>query len=263
MKRLSLLLAFLINPSSANAQLNIAHRGDAKHEIENTQAAVSSAWKQGADVVEIDVQMLVDRTLVLFHDSEIQGVSLSSLSYEQLQRLNPQISIPTLGEILQACPKGKTLLLDLKSPTPQYLNQLLSVIRSHSSQDLQYIFQSTHVPSLMYLRGELPENTPLFYVTSLDRSGPLQKQPDPIDLALKIKTADLNGITAKGRNFVNAAYVSAFHDQGLAYFVWTINDTERMRYYSSINVDGIITDDPKTLSQIKQDVINLRTNGPD
>ncbi len=246
------LLAFLsltLLSTQSHAQLCIAHRGDSINNVDNTLEAVKSGWDAGADIVEVDVRMLVDNTLVLFHDEDIQGILLSTLTYPQLQEFTPRYHVPTLKELLAANPDGKILLLDLKSPTPLYLEKLLGVLQENAINEKTVILQSKDLPSLQKIRSSRFSNFRLFYVTSLERGGALQQRPDAETLAKELKKAGLNGVTAKGRRSVDRSYVKAFQDLGLQYFVWTINEADRIRHYADIGVDGIITDDPKTVKE--------------
>ena len=48
--------------------LVIAHRGASAYAPENTIAAFELAHRQGADMIELDVQQSADGVLVVFHD---------------------------------------------------------------------------------------------------------------------------------------------------------------------------------------------------
>jgi len=53
---------------AAVSPLAIAHRGDPVAHRENTAAAVVAAIEQGADAIEVDVQLAADGTVVVVHD---------------------------------------------------------------------------------------------------------------------------------------------------------------------------------------------------
>ena len=48
--------------------LVIAHRGASKDAPENTLAAFSLAWEQGADAIECDIRLSQDRRIMVIHD---------------------------------------------------------------------------------------------------------------------------------------------------------------------------------------------------
>jgi glycerophosphoryl diester phosphodiesterase len=65
----------------------------------------------------------------------------------------------------------------------------------------------------------------------------------------------IDGITAKGRKFVTREYVAEFQKRGLLYYVWTINEPDRILHYTHLGVDGIISDRPDRV----RDLLNRRT----
>ena len=49
----------------------VAHRGASADAPENTLAAFEEAWRQGARMIELDVQQCASGELVVFHDDEL------------------------------------------------------------------------------------------------------------------------------------------------------------------------------------------------
>ncbi len=221
----------------------VAHRGFISDCHENTIEAIRAACNAGADRVEVDVRMLADNTLVLFHDKMVGEVEVSKLSYKQLQDLTQSYHVPTLEEVFVLFPDKHLWLLDLKSNEPLFVKQLLKILSDKPSLIPDLIFQSKNISLLNVLSNRL-DNPRLFYVTSLNRRGVLQYPPNPNILAVMLKTCNISGVSAKGRQFVTQEYVDAFRNMGLDYYVWTINAKDRMVYYISLDVDGVITDFP-------------------
>lgn len=58
--------------ASGAGALAIAHRGDPVRHRENTLPAIAAAVEQGADLVEIDVRLTGDGTVVLLHDETLE-----------------------------------------------------------------------------------------------------------------------------------------------------------------------------------------------
>ena len=50
----------------------IAHRGASAHAPENTLSAFKLAIDQGADVIEFDVQLSSDKSVVVYHDHSLE-----------------------------------------------------------------------------------------------------------------------------------------------------------------------------------------------
>ena len=237
------LLASLLVPRS-RAAICIAHRGFSAMHRENTLESIAAAWQAGAQTVEIDVRMLADHTMVLFHDAEIAETKILSLSYSELQALTPDYHVPTLNEALFAAPADKVLLLDLKDKSQQFLTQLIDHIGPDSKIPCSVMIQARSTDVLKYVRQNAGDRVPLFLVTSLRRHKLSGRPPDPEKLASRLVDIGVHGVTAKGRRFVTERYISVFQRKGLKYFVWTINDPPRMKHYESLGVDGIITDNP-------------------
>ena len=75
--------------------LVIAHRGNTEKHLENTLPAFEAALKSKVDGVELDLQLTLDGTIVVFHDCNLKrlaGVSknLESLTYPELKKIKLQ-----------------------------------------------------------------------------------------------------------------------------------------------------------------------------
>ena len=235
-----LLCCFCLKGSSSFAVEIISHRGLATRAHENTIEAMQAAWDAGADIVELDVRILVDDTLVLFHDEKIEGHSIYEITYPKLQELTPKYHVPTLRELLQACPRGRTLLLDLKDDTPRFKKHLIEAIQQMQNGPT-LIYQSRMASILKSLKTALGQPIVLL-VTKLKQEGLFKRPPDSDALAYSLLDQGIDGLSAKGRRFIDDKFVDDFKKRGLLFYVWTINDSKRVAYYISLNVDGVITD---------------------
>jgi glycerophosphoryl diester phosphodiesterase len=94
--------------------LNIAHRGASVDELENTLEAFALAVEQGADMIETDLHLLRDGAVALYHDDEIGGVPVGSLTLAGLRERLPRA--PTLQEALDHFGSRIAWNLELKSP---------------------------------------------------------------------------------------------------------------------------------------------------
>ncbi len=103
------------------------HRGASAYESENTLEAFELAVEQGADGIELDVQMTKDGSLmVIIHDENRQSLrmvqAVKDYTLEELKRF--QVStpegkkgrIPELGEVLELVkPSGIKVNIELKT----------------------------------------------------------------------------------------------------------------------------------------------------
>lgn len=226
--------------------LCISHRGDTQAFRENTIPALESAWKAGVDMVELDVRVLGDRTVVLFHDAAIENRTLDSLSYAELQVLTPGYDVPTLADALAAGSPDQTLLIDLKDSGTAFVEPLVEVLRDKQATWPKLLLQSPHLPILVRLAQEF-EGSTLFYLAKFKQKSRLWRRPDAKALASMLAENGVHGVTAKDRWFINRHFIAPFHEKGITFYVWTVNTARRVRHYRACGADGIITDFPELM----------------
>lgn len=101
------------------------HRGDFDHYPENTMRSFVSAIEKGVDMIETDIHISKDGTLVLIHDDTVDRTTdgtgmVSEKTYAELYELNAGTPedfqhIPTLEEFLELASKSDLLLnLEIK-----------------------------------------------------------------------------------------------------------------------------------------------------
>jgi glycerophosphoryl diester phosphodiesterase len=241
----SLTLFQLIAAIRCDAMEAVAHRGFSGKYPENTMQAIGQAWRVNSDIVEIDVRRTTDDMLVLFHDKEIAGREISSLRYDELQALTPDMHVAMLDDVIEQTDGNKILLLDIKDEDPRLA--ALIVRRVKEASHVTYYFQSTHEEVLHFLKKNLNQPTVLFVSDmQYDHFG---NAPDPKTLRAWLQKNGFSGISAKGRRFIDADYVAHFTEAGLRFYVWTINKPDRMTHYANSGVSGIITDYPNLLNR--------------
>ncbi|MDH6125780.1 glycerophosphodiester phosphodiesterase [Kitasatospora sp. GP82] len=115
-----------VSAPSSRQVLAVAHRGDPYRYRENTLASVESALAAGADAVEVDVQLTRDGVPVVLHDRTLERLwgdprRIGSVTLDQLAELGSgDLRVPTLAEVLKsvtATPRAK-LLVDLDDAGP-------------------------------------------------------------------------------------------------------------------------------------------------
>lgn len=106
----------------------VGHRGALAVAPENTLASFKQAWRDGADLVELDVRLSADHQVVVLHDSTVDRTTdgtgpVASFTVDQLKRLDAGAwfdarftgeRIPTLTEVLTWAKWRVGLLLELK-----------------------------------------------------------------------------------------------------------------------------------------------------
>ena len=111
-----------------NKNIIVAHRGASAEAPENTIAAFTSAWQQGADVIEGDFQLTSDGQIVCIHDTDTLRVSGTRLvvkesTLTELRQLDMgwyfhdqsfDEKIPTIEQVFATIPNNKKILIEVK-----------------------------------------------------------------------------------------------------------------------------------------------------
>lgn len=250
----------------------LAHRGDSANHPENTLPAFLSAAELGVDAIETDMHLTADGRLVIWHDDTLDrgtngtGV-VEQYTLKELRTLDAGYAFTTDGgatfpfrdrgirimlleEALEALP-GMRFNIDMKSDDPRIAKEFAGVIRAMRAHD-RVLGASFLLRNLKALRRELPDLPTSFAPPEVIRLLLLQR------LGLLPRRAWTSGPQRalqvpeyQGRiQVVSKISIKAFQAMGLAVHVWTVNDPKDMRRLLEMGVDGIFTDDPRTLIKI-------------
>lgn len=224
----------------------IAHRGFSAEAPENTLSSVEAAIKAKADRVEIDVQLGLDGTVYLMHDTTLSrttGVNnrLSNLTDDEIEQLDAGSwfseefegeKVPKLSDVLEVC-KGKIALkIELK---PQNGNEkelakavVEEVQESGMSQNVMISsFSKNAIMTVRNLDKNIISGLIVIFIYG-EYSG--------------INYAD--GIVIN-QNFLTLEQASAIKRSNKLVYAWTPNSYDDLRAVNRLGVDGIITDYPQ------------------
>lgn len=233
--------------SSTATRLITAHRGSSLSAPENTMAAIRKAIADGADIVEIDVQMTSDGVVVLFHDETLGKIGLAGRVSETPFHVianadagswySPDYAgepVPTLVQVLTET-RGQIMLnIELKMTRPDFPlpEAVADLLINHDMVD-SAIVTSFDRDAIRRVKAVNPSiRTGLIARSKLT---PEDFWSDDHDvLSLKSKLID--------RNTVNLAARA-----GKEIHVWTVNSEKEMKRMLKLGVASIITDDPETL----------------
>ena len=230
---------------SASRPLVIGHRGASADAPENTLAAFHLALEQGADGVELDVQLSRDGQLVVFHDWSVERLTegkgcVSDLTLAELQmlRLPEGQKVPTLAEVFEMF--GSSLLYNVEIKVRGWRNLGVETAVAHTIQTHQLqnhvIVSSFNLLSVRRARHVLPAVTPvaLLWYQPWRNYGHL-------------------AVSAQADHpyapMVNEAYMAWAKKRGLKVNVWTVDDPQRARQLVALGVDGIITNKPQLIRE--------------
>ena len=242
-----ILLLGLLLSNSALAVDVVAHRGNGCGFHENSVSAIKAAWALGVDGVEIDLRISSDDVPFLFHDYDYKGLSIGKLRYTEVNRRLGSAA-PTLDDVLQLPVAHGYYILDLKERGTEFALSVAKVAQQSGISANQLIFQSENLHDLETIAGQLSESK-FFYLARLRRGSFFRKSPRPDAIVSLLGKYNIDGISLKGRSYVDAGFVESIKDAGYLVYVWTINNSGRASYYRKIGVDGLITDDALSITR--------------
>jgi glycerophosphoryl diester phosphodiesterase len=117
--------------------IKIAHRGDISSHPENTLAAFAAAFDRGADGVEMDVQLINDR-VVIVHDIVRKDSS----------------DLPLLSNILPYITKRGRIEIEIKAYDTGILKPLAAIINLYSKADID--FTTSEIPLAIHIKNQFP-----------------------------------------------------------------------------------------------------------
>ena len=260
--------------------LNIGHRGASGYAPEHTIPAYDLALEQGADYIEIDLQMTADGVLVAMHDDTLdrtadapEGVPEEYCSGPVIERTLEQIKmcdvgswfneaypeyasdeyvglqIPTLEEIFQRYGKSVNYYIETKNPeaAPGMEEELLRLKEEYdlikpAAKRWQVLIQSFSAESLLKIHA-LEPSLPLIQLFSDTETS------ESIQASLAEVSTYAVGI-GPSKTDVDAALVEAAHALCLDVHPYTVNETAEMEALIAVGVDGMFTNFPDRLEEL-------------
>jgi glycerophosphoryl diester phosphodiesterase len=262
----------------------IAHRGASGYAPEHTIAAYDLAFHMGADYLEQDLQMTRDGVLVVMHDDTLDRTArgpattcrgpVIAHTLEEIRTCNagewfnesrPDLSrpafaherIPTLDYVLSRFAGRARFYIETKNPedAPGMEETLVALLEQLALLDRALgdlpavIVQSFSAASLRKVR-QLAPGLPLVLLFG-------RMSPARLRARIAAVAGEVDGI-GPSRMSVDAAVMSAAHDNGLVVHPYTVNDEAGMRRLLQLGVDGMFSDYPDRLRSIAHP--NARTD---
>jgi glycerophosphoryl diester phosphodiesterase len=260
---------------------NIAHRGGAGLEPENTLAAFSRAVRLGCDGAELDVQLSADGVAVVHHDFRLNPAltrkggqwlrgetpRIADLGFVDLQafdvgradpasgyaRRHPDLApadgarIPSLAEVVALCPDNFLLFVELKSSTdPDSADPIALADAAFDVMNGQLgrtIFVGFDWRGLARVRQRSAGACCWFTTDKL--------QGDVRPVLDFIQAAGAQGWFPRHGD-VTVDGVREARSRGLQIGAWTVNDPAEMTRLISLGLDAICTDRPDILQSLKE-----------
>ena len=221
----------------------MAHRGDSVSAPENTLPAFKKAIENGADAIELDVQMTKDGTVVVMHDASLYRTTgkkkkIWEVTYDQIKDLDNGsffskeyqfTHIPTLDQTLKLCKGQAYLNIEIKRTGHDrgIVEKTLEIIAAnHYEKDCD--ITSMDYNTLKQVK-KLNPNIYTVYTTTVGGG----------DLS-QLKAANAFSVE---QNFVTWGFVQYMKSANKGIFVWTVNDAGTINKMIDLDVDAIISND--------------------
>ncbi len=226
----------------------IAHRGASLDAPENTFEAVMMAWKQNVAAAEVDVQLSADGHIVVFHDFNTERMTgrpglIKEQTWAELQQLtisDREINtrIPLLTEIVQALPKHKKLIVEIKCG-PEIVHPLTEMFEKFPIKSKQLEFISFHKPSLEAVKQRFPQNRAFILFDEPLSVNPEYAFPGSKQMLAYINKHQLDGADLENGSYIDVPLVEALHRRGKELYIWTVDDLNDAGRLKKLAVDGI------------------------
>ncbi len=271
-------ISAVLAAAAENRVLVYGHRGARSYAPMNTLASFELAIRQGADGVELDVQLSADGKLVVIHDFSVDGTTDGSgavrdLSFSALRELNAAArfkpaavpldgrvpgpfafsAIPTLDEVfvLVRDTAGPDFIVNVEIKAPfcradggeepaarDGIEAAVAACVARHGMARQVIVSSFNPPTLNRLRAAAPD-LPRGFLEADD--APLATAP--------LMAAIPHQAWHPCASLVTPETAGARRRQGTGVNVWTVNEAAEALRLIGCGATGIITDVPDRILQ--------------
>ncbi len=230
---------------SFSRPLIIGHRGASADAPENTLAAFTLAQAQGADGIELDVQLSADGQVVIMHDTTVDRTTngrgnVSDMTVAQLQTLDAGQgqTVPTLDELFETM--GPHILYNVEMKpfavdAERLATAVASRIRAHNLA-AQVLVSSFNPLMVRRARQHLTAQTMVAHLW-------YKKQ-----FKYKYLLAQAEAHHPQ-HGLVDAAYMAWARKQGWRVHTWAVDDPAEARRLIDLGVNGLITNKPQFLRE--------------
>lgn len=228
------------------APLIEAHRGDSSNAPENTLSAFERALRLGVPWIELDIHPAKDGTLMVIHDETVDRTTdgsgaVGDLSADELSRLDagrrfsPAYAgerIPRFRDVLEkVAPTPARINVEIKA-SPRGMDVPRAVVRllCEFGKQREYVVSSFDVQSLLDVRA-VDAQVPLALIG---------RAPEVLTQAERHGFPWIHG----AHRTVTGEVIARAHARGIRVNVWTVDDAERLPFWSGAGVDKLCTNRP-------------------
>jgi len=229
--------------------LNIAHRGASGHITENSLEAFNLAIKMGADIIEMDIRQCKTGELVIYHNLCCNGNLIDNMSKDECVEQNIVIFTDILGKLSHRV----KIYLDLKTPF-LYSKEKINLYISKVMENIMHIISEKYFTENEIILASFDHNLikclkkSLGYLNIHPKFG-LIFSSNPIKYNNYNKT--ICDYIIQSKSSLNMKFLNFCKEKKIKVFVYTVNDNKIMNSLIKVKIDGIITNYPDLLNDIK------------
>ena len=224
-----------------------AHRGihNNKDIPENSIPAFKKALAKKVPI-ELDVHILKDNTLVVFHDDNLKRMTkinknIRNYTYHELEKitlLNTKYKIPTLKEVLKLVNGKVLLLIELKND--KRINTMCEELcKQLDNYKGDFIIQSFYPNIIKWFKKNKPEYIRGLLITNNYKSKALRKIVRS-PLIIKYCSPNFLSVTKK---ILNTKEIKKNKEKGIPIFAWTIkkdNEIEKLKDKADVFISNAL-----------------------
>ena len=220
----------------------ISHRGkidlgSPENDLRGSQEAINL----GVGTVEFDVRKTSDEVLVCHHDAKVNGVSVSSLTYESLRNTNEHLC--RLEEVLSLC-KGK-VGVNLEIKEEGFESKVVDLLVANFSYDNIYV--TSFIPSV--IRSVKCQD--LKIVSGLLLGDAMSYQ---VFYRIVKEAISMEDFYYSKADFISPYYkiyemglMRNFQKKGIPIQLWTVNELKLLKDLINSDIQSIVTDVPSQI----------------
>src|SRR5690606_19470895 len=246
----------------------IAHRGSSQTLPENTMSAFQRALDENAEIIELDVHLSKDDSIIVVHDPNFKRTTgrdaeIGELTYEEIKTLNAahsfgkgsgHESVPTLDQVLKLVNGRSKVLIELKWPKRgvygNLTRKLMECIDANNAGDWVIVqsFEPKYLKEILQKRSDIPCHQLVFGWSNI--------LPIYFDRSLKFGYfAPLEGIRSVNLFYLylNRSKAEKLHQKNLTVYVFTLNEQKKIGKAINLGADGIISDNHLLVGEVLKD----------
>lgn len=253
----------------------IAHRGNSAHAPENTFEAYDQAIALGADALEFDIRLSRDGVPVVIHDPTLDRTTngrgpVVERTLDELRSLDAGarfvsregahpyrgrgLVIPTLEEMVARYPR-LPFLIEVK--VPEAVDATRRVLEKSGTVARSMVDSTVHAAVAPFRAGKLATGASLDDVVRLLMASLIGRSPRTLPYEALCIPRWYNGIPVPVALLARAARRAE-----RVTHVWTINSPRVARSLWRAGVQGIITDDPGPMLELRRQMMTESPQAP-